>query len=64
MSGGVFRISTLRKSKCFLDELVYNWPVDQILGRLSDVLVKSTDRCTCTLCFQFLLVVHSCSDFS
>ena len=27
------------------------------------MLVKSTDRCTCTLCFQFLLVVHSCSDF-
>ena len=39
-------------------------PVDQILCRMSDVLVKSTDRCTCTLCFQFLLVVHSCSDFS
>ena len=36
----------------------------RFLCRMSDVLVKSTDRCTCTLCFQFLLVVHSCSDFS
>ena len=58
MSGGVFRISTLRKSKCFLDELARNRPVDQILCRMSDVLVKSTDRCTCTLCFSVSL---SCS---
>ena len=28
------------------------------------VFVKSTDRCTCTLCFQFLSVVHSWTDFS
>ena len=41
-----------------------NKPVDPISCRLSDVLVKSTDLWTCTLCFQFLLVVHSCSDFS
>ena len=64
LSGGTSRIFTLRKSKCFLDEPVWNKPVDLILCRLSDVLVKSTDRCTCTLCFQFLSVVHSCSDFS
>ena len=50
--------------ECFLDEPVWNRSVDLILCRLSDVLVKSTDRCTCTLCFQFLLLVHSCSDFS
>ena len=36
----------------------------RFLCRMSDVLVKSTDRCTCTLFFQFLSVVHSCSDFS
>ena len=42
----------------FLDELVWNKPVDKILCRMSDVLVKSTDRCTCTLCFPVSL---SCS---
>ena len=31
---------------------------------IPNLYFKSTDRCTCTLCFQFLLVVHSCSDFS
>ena len=53
-------MSTLMESKCFLDELVRNRSVDPISCRLSDVLVKSTDRCTCTLCFQLSL---SCSDF-
>ena len=56
--GGISRISTLKKSKCFLDELVWNKPIDPIVCRLSDVLVKSTERCTCTFCFQLSL---SCS---
>ena len=64
LSAGVSQISTLRKWKSFLDELVWNRPVDPIFCRLSDVLVKSTVRCTCTLFFSCLPVVHSCSDFS
>ena len=36
--------------------------VDPILCRLSDVLVKSTDRCTCTLCFQLFWLLMNTDD--